>query len=549
MRNNHRAVWLLAAVLAAACEVPATGPDDAGADATVADAGPDVDAAGPLDTAADADSAGLQDTQDVPEVAEVRPEVAPTDVPPETDVAADAGPDLDADAGGPADTAEVTAPGTPVLSSVSARQVGARGVDLRIAVAGSDSDKNTRLLRVRLFKGEEPAKLFRVEETGGMSHEGVMPFDSLGEVFGRATFAGLVTLRGLLKPGPQLPTRLTVELIDSAGLASASIDTPLQLQDLMGLGETCDTFFVENRCELGLVCRSTRCQLGPPPYVSRISYFVDAGGARILVEGVDTDDDFAQLVFTYIDPDGQPVMVDWDEDGATETGEDLRDVTYLRGDGSFYYRIDVPESFLEIVTGVTVVAVDSRSQLSAVKRTQQTVAPTRATEQVCDPRGFDLCRTGDKCLKALDGQFRCQMVEDYRARICENAPFLPLDGTPVTGVASGPSGYDPPPLCAANDSSDKSEGLVRVRLQAPATRLVITTDHPGTTFDTVVYVYAGCGNDAAGPLDCVDDIAGPPTRPFSTLELQDIGAGDYLVVVDAWGQGGSFQVSARAEFE
>jgi hypothetical protein len=547
-----RALSLLVVVLVAACEA-ATPAADAGGDLpgavdTASDAAgspdaPPSDVAPPRDTTPPADATAPADTAPP---ADTRP---PEDVPPPRDVENEvvAGDTTTVEDVGPTEVVEPTDPNAPVLSSATARQVGARGHDLRIAVAGLDRDKNTRFLRIRLFQGDEPAPLFQVEATGAATHEAVFTFDSLGEVFGRATFAGLVTVRGLLKSPVATPTRLTVELVDSTGLASRPVEAPLVAQQVAALEETCDPFFVETRCEEGLICRSSRCQLGPAPWVTRISYFVDAGGPRILVEGVDSDDDFSSLLFTYFDSEGQQVMVDWDEDGEPETEEDFRDISDLRGTGSFFLRLDLPAGFPDHVAGVMVVATDSRDQMSDPKRTQRTIAPVRATDQVCDPRGFDLCRVGDRCLKTPDGQYMCQMIDDYRARICETAPFLPLDGTPVSGVAFGPSGYDPPPLCAANDPTDRPEGLARVRLAARADRVVITTDHPGTAFDTVLYVYAGCGNTSLPPLDCVDDIAGPPTKHFSTVELTNVGAGDYLVVIDAWGQGGAYQVSARVE--
>ena len=73
--------------------------------------------------------------------------------------------------------------------------------------------------------------------------------------------------------------------------------------------------------------------------------------------------------------------------------------------------------------------------------------------------------------------------------------------------------------------------------------LVISTDYPETTLDTVVYVRTECRNPDT-ELDCDDD-GGVVEQGSSHLILPDVPTGTYYVIVDAFGPGsqGNFKVT------
>ena len=76
--------------------------------------------------------------------------------------------------------------------------------------------------------------------------------------------------------------------------------------------------------------------------------------------------------------------------------------------------------------------------------------------------------------------------------------------------------------------------------------LVITTDHPETEFDTVVYLRSSCGS-VGSELGCNDDTAGGEGHS-STLLFDRIEPGEYYLIIDGHfaGAGGRFAVSIDA---
>ncbi len=112
--------------------------------------------------------------------------------------------------------------------------------------------------------------------------------------------------------------------------------------------------------------------------------------------------------------------------------------------------------------------------------------------------------------------------------ICGNVELLPLpsDGL-ATGSAEADSGNE---LISTTCGGSGSETVYTTTLDGP-TALVITTDFPETTLDTVVYVRSAC-RDPETELGCDDDTEGST----STLQV-NADAGVYYIVVDAHNSG------------
>lgn len=115
----------------------------------------------------------------------------------------------------------------------------------------------------------------------------------------------------------------------------------------------------------------------------------------------------------------------------------------------------------------------------------------------------------------------------------------------IVGTVDGPSVWDVPMGCSPNDPKNRPEAIVQLRLAIPATRLVISTDTPSTSFDTIVYVLNSCTAEGETALSCADDGEGTIA---STIELSGVPAGNYSIVVDSFGpDGGSFGLAITAE--
>ncbi len=85
-----------------------------------------------------------------------------------------------------------------------------------------------------------------------------------------------------------------------------------------------------------------------------------------------------------------------------------------------------------------------------------------------------------------------------------------------------------------------------ITLAQTAATLTLSTEGPGTNFDTVLYLLPGCPDTSAMALGCADDVA--PGTPTSRLVLHNVPAGKYLAVVDSFGfGGGTFQLKATVQ--
>lgn len=446
------------------------------------------------------------------------------------------------------DTGDTSTGSAPTLLSVTANQVGATGRDLRLHVIAEDPDKNIDHLELALFDASgSPVLAFKsgLSETPD-THETPLAFDTPSQVTNKASIDASATLRAIFPDFA--PAEIEIKVIDKRGLASDSRRVDTALQTVSAFGEACDPQAVTSRCDSGLGCKAGTCQNGAAPAITRAAYYDDAAGVRVLVTGTEPEDDLVSVKVEFLDDRSAPLMIDTNNDDVPDASSFEIDARGRSVDGAFFVRLDPSATFAAQVPQVRVTATDSRDQTSPPKVAKKAAAPVRAAGQSCDPRGFDVCNATSVCVPAATGTaWSCKAAGSLRKAACDEAPLLPTDGTPLSGFASGASLYDPPDLCAAGDSRGKPEGLARLVLTQPASRVLLTTALPGTSFDTVIYVYPGCGDTAAPASGCADDTASPPS-PASTLLLTDLPAGSYIVVVDSWGEdGGTWSLSATLE--
>jgi hypothetical protein len=94
--------------------------------------------------------------------------------------------------------------------------------------------------------------------------------------------------------------------------------------------------------------------------------------------------------------------------------------------------------------------------------------------------------------------------------------------TEVISLWSAPAG------CLSAQAGPKPETVFALHLGADTPSLTLTTHNGTTKVDTAVYVLPSCAAETEAALGCNDDDG----SNMSTLTLQDVHAGDYIVVVE-----------------
>ncbi len=459
---------------------------------------------------------------------------------------------------GGADTSRPRRPGPgatpPVLDSVVARQAGASGKDVRIDVAGSDAAGDATSLRLVLLDGTG-ADIVAFDSDGDGSldtGETTLPLDLV--VSGQVKVTSYALFPLMHEQYPALGS-VTVALVDAKGDESEEMTVTVTEQPVLALNELCDSTFVRNRCAAGLGCKGNVpqvCTEGVAPTLARAAYLDDELGPRVLVEGVDLDADVESYTLDFLNSSDQPVMLDLDGDGTSESSSFTGTVPASSGDGEFFVAFQPSEVFIAAVAKVRVSVRDAGVRDSEKK----TVARQAATEQrpgaACDPRGFDRCMAGNVCSPGVVGESnRCTAISAARTHACSAAlSLVPGKGiTSVKGEIGKLSAWDSPSGCSTNDPKYRPEAVVKLVLDAPATKVSLSTDNSYTNFDTTLYALASCG---AEPLVawCADDQPDGARAQLAVLELADLPAGQYFIVVDSFpssSTGKRFQLDVAVE--
>ncbi|HRE90784.1 MAG TPA: hypothetical protein PK095_16785, partial [Myxococcota bacterium] len=331
----------------------------------------------------------------------------------------------------------------PTLTSVKANVQGAQGLNLRLTLVGSDTDKDIERVRVRLFDASgEPLDAFRVglSDTPN-SNETVVAFDFATDVTNKKDILATATLRGLLASFD--PKKVEVALIDKAGLESDFVAADVVEQALVNQGDACDETYTEDRCQPGLGCRDGQCQDGLAPEITKLAYLNGQGGVRILVAGTEPEDDIDSLLIEFLDASGSPVLIDLDSDEVPESDSFVINAQGSSTDGTFFVRLDPSAEFESQVKEVAVTATDLADHTGLRKTAKLAPSPVRSAGQGCDPRGFDVCNATSVCAPGTTGTTTtCRDKNQLRKAECAAAPILSTDGTPIAGFADGPSIFD-----------------------------------------------------------------------------------------------------------
>jgi hypothetical protein len=122
-------------------------------------------------------------------------------------------------------------------------------------------------------------------------------------------------------------------------------------------------------------------------------------------------------------------------------------------------------------------------------------------------------------------------------------PSLVVSPFPGSGMASADRAGPSPNELQSLDCGGLGGEFVWTYEMASSAAMVVTTNHPGTTLDTVVYVREEC-RISSTELGCDDD--DPPSHS-STLVLPRVEPGSYYIIVDTFGPGSLGHVDVTIE--
>jgi hypothetical protein len=440
-------------------------------------------------------------------------------------------------------------PEPPMAGAIEARVVGRNGRDLLVTVEGSDPNGDVVQLRLRLLdRAGADIPVVDTDRNGEPDASGI-PAPFAVSVAGETSFAAAATLHRLLHRVPTLGS-VGVRLVDAHGLESEERVVVVADQPVRDDGECCDPTAVADRCKDGRGCHGDppTCGEGAAPEITRFAYVRTSTSPRILIEGTEPEDDLATIRIGFLSTRGEPISVDLDGDDTPDGDSFDFGVEDQARDGTFFLEINPIEGFDVEVPQLSATATDGHGHTGATQVAKAAVATKRNRGQTCDPRGFDACASGTACFPGIVGvDNRCEILSRIRDLELAAAPVLdPALGLAVAvGRAEGASVFDVPVDCSTGDPVDRPEAIVKLHLASPAARLTLSTIGPWTDFDTVVYLLPDSATSSANALGCGDD---SPAGAASLLEIENVPAGDYLVVVDSWNPyGGSFELVVGVE--
>ena len=437
---------------------------------------------------------------------------------------------------------ETTTPRDFSIASATLRNVGRKGDKLQIGVKGTDSAMVTTAAKIELFdEAGAPVAAFDTNWDGiADAASRRFMFDLPGA--GAAAIDATITIPKSFSALSKVK-KAKVSLVDEAGTSTAAIETTIELQTVKGEGEACDTAKIVDRCQDGLSCGGTpsACQPGAAPEVAQVAYF-NGSAPRMLFRGADKDEDLESIEVEFLDNSGNPKTVVIAGEGDTGVSASNFSLTVGAFDAaSFFVESNPNAMFTTQVPKIATTAKDHVGRTSTRVVTSLTSPPVRFAGQACDAEGFDNCATGSACAPGVPGATNtCTAVTTLRTqRLTAFGSLDPAGRSKAFGVVQGSSLWDAPAGCIPNDATRRPEAMMPLHLGATSS-LVITTALPETDFDTAVFVVPATATTSAASLGCNDDMQGFS----STLELSNVPAGDYIVVVEAVSpKGGHFGIS------
>jgi hypothetical protein len=435
------------------------------------------------------------------------------------------------------------------ISSIDARMAGRFGQNLILTVTGTDPAADVIGGLVTFYDGSGNEVIFFDSDWNGQrdASEGAVTFDQ--NVRGQQSMTATITFSGLLDYNPAIKG-VALRLVSGVSGACSKAQAEIKAQAQRGEGESCDDTYVEDRCNYGLGCRGEplTCMPSEAPQLTRMAYQKIGQELRILVEGTDPDDDVARIELTFFNSDGGSVSLDLDSDGIANESFFVIEQGIVNEAGIFFVELTPYHTLADLVDTIQAVPYDWAEQSGEAMSATLGPPIARAGSQSCDAHGFERCVTGTVCVPGVVGEENlCTVIQSLRQDMCEVATEITVSrsGASTFGSTSGVSLWEPPGECVADMASGRPEAVVKLHLPEAVEHLLVTTEQPGSSFDTVIYLLPGCYAQTVQTISCDDN---NPDSVQSTLELDNVAAGDYIVVIDSWGPyGGLFELFVQSE--
>lgn len=433
--------------------------------------------------------------------------------------------------GGAVDAGKGTA---PLLTTATAKQVGRFGFDLRVDLTATDPDKDITSVSLSLFDKNAVA----------IGTERIVPLDT---PITMATGSSSATLAGVLEQHLTDFGSVKVAVIDSRMVRTEQTTATITAQPVSAEGASCDATFVTNRCAAGFGCKgtgsATKCSAGAPPTLSRVGYFTDTLGPRIVMEGSDPDGDVATYTIRFLNEASAEVPYDLDGDPTTPSVATFTTtVGSTSGATDFFFRFTPSEDLTNLVKKVGVKVSDSRATNNVSEEKISAVlgpAPSKTNNAACDLHGFDYCSGTAPlvCTATSATAGNCKALAMARTTACKAATVVTSSGTTsVQGKLGQASLWNTPAACSA--AQNQPDAVVGLSLAAPAAKVTLTTNFPYTSFNSELTLLKACDEI---PLDqatnwCSSDqvTEGLISGPQPTLVLENVPAGSYYVLVDSF---------------
>ncbi len=432
---------------------------------------------------------------------------------------------------------------SPTLEWADAALRDGGGSDGRIRIRGTDPDGNL----VGFIARFSDASWNQVMVNG--ANEFFVSFGASSRTQTSFSFDRVLNNFAALYPSAR---KVEVELLDSSDARSNTLVLDFEVPAVVATGEECDPERFEATCRESDLCQIAGevplCELNLPPAISGLRLWRTAEDAlAIVMDGSDENGDVAGFHGRFLDADGERVAV-FSRGNTEGTGSLSEDV---RGQTSLHALAILPRFFVNYggVVSAELAFIDSGANVSDHLAAEVEVPEEVALGEGCDPEILaTVCGDGLVCGAQDDAPPTCVDRATARAAKCDAAPTI-RPGDRVRGVLSGDNLWTPPRSCSpAADAAARAaspEGVFRLILDEPTTRLRLITGLPGTKANhTIVSVLGSCQDEE--PLACQDDLR-DYVAMHSTLVMENVEAGEYLVVVDTSDGGGTFELEVQAE--
>lgn len=434
------------------------------------------------------------------------------------------------------------------LTAATLANVGRKGIDLQIALTGSDTKGRTSSAHLSFLDASDNEITAFDTNWDGVADatERRAFFDTSAS--GKTSFTSTITFPGILTRVANIE-KVKVSLQDATNARSNELVATLSRQTQGEENDPCDTKMITSRCAPGLSCAGApaTCKAGVAPQFNGVAYYNGPRGPVMLFRGTEPDQDMSNIDVEFLNGAGAPVAIDLNNDGNMTSAFSIDAKASSATSATFFLQNDPAAGFETMVPKIRATPRDLFGHTGNAVIAAVTTAPVKGVGQACDPYGFDACTGGNLCAPGIPGATNtCTSGSSLRTTACSASVKLDTSKTTLTayGRTQGVSLWEPPSGCVTGDATGRPEGIISLHVAAATPKLTLTTALPETEFDTAIYLVPGCAASGASALGCNDDVQGFS----STLVLNNVPAGDYTIVVEAVSRtGGIFGVNVKLD--